>query len=141
MPGPMGGTVGYAGDLTPREAFDLVQHDPDAVLVDVRTEAEWRFVGVPSGLDREPVLASWLPVDPERFLRELAAAGIAPGTGRAVVFLCRSGQRSVAAADTATAAGIAPSYNVLEGFEGPLDADGHRGGSGWRAAGLPWRQS
>ncbi len=64
MPGPMGGTVGYAGDLTPREAFDLVQRDPDAVLVDVRTEAEWRFVGVPSGLDRDPVLVSWLPVDP-----------------------------------------------------------------------------
>ncbi|GAB3454942.1 rhodanese-like domain-containing protein [Kineococcus endophyticus] len=133
--------MGYAGDLTPREAFDLVQRDPDAVLVDVRTEAEWRFVGVPSGLDRDPVLVSWLPVDADRFLAELAAVGLTPGTDRAVVFLCRSGQRSVAAADTATAAGIAPSYNVLEGFEGPLDAEGHRGASGWRAAGLPWRQS
>jgi rhodanese-related sulfurtransferase len=137
----MGGTVGYAGDLTPREAFDLVQDDPDAVLVDVRTEAEWRFVGVPSGLEREPVLVSWLPVDPGRFLGELAEAGIVPGTDRKVVFLCRSGQRSVAAAETATAAGMAASYNVLEGFEGPLDGEGHRGGSGWRAAGLPWRQS
>ncbi|MEW1957433.1 rhodanese-like domain-containing protein [Kineococcus sp. NPDC059986] len=133
--------MGYAGDLTPREAFDLVQDDPDAVLVDVRTEAEWRFVGVPSGLEREPVLVSWLPVDPGRFLGELAEAGIVPGTDRKVVFLCRSGQRSVAAAETATAAGIAVSYNVLEGFEGPLDGEGHRGGSGWRAAGLPWRQS
>ncbi|MEZ0491989.1 rhodanese-like domain-containing protein [Kineococcus sp. TBRC 1896] len=133
--------MGYAGDLTPREAFDLVQDDPDAVLVDVRTEAEWRFVGVPSGLDRDPVLVSWLPVDPGRFLGELAAAGITPGADRAVVFLCRSGQRSVGAADTATAAGIGPSYNVLEGFEGPLDEEGHRGGTGWRAAGLPWRQS
>jgi len=135
--------VGYAGDLTPREAFDLVRDDPDAVLVDVRTDAEWRFVGVPdtAELGKEPVLVSWLPVDPERFLGELAAAGIDTGSDRKVVFLCRSGQRSVSAAEVATAAGIAPSYNVLEGFEGPLDAAGHRGGSGWRAAGLPWKQS
>ncbi|PRY17164.1 rhodanese-like domain-containing protein [Kineococcus rhizosphaerae] len=133
--------MAYAGDLTPREAFELVRDDPDAVLVDVRTDAEWRFVGTPTGLGTEPVFASWLPVDPERFLTELSAAGIAPGSGRKVVFLCRSGQRSVAAAETATAAGITPSYNVLEGFEGPLDADGHRGAVGWRAAGLPWRQS
>ncbi|WP_432562740.1 rhodanese-like domain-containing protein [Kineococcus sp. SYSU DK003] len=133
--------MGYAGDLTPREAFDLVREDPDAVLVDVRTEAEWRFVGTPTALGTDPVLVSWLPVDPERFLGELATAGITPGSDRKVVFLCRSGQRSVAAAEAATTAGITPSYNVLEGFEGPLDADGHRGGSGWRAAGLPWRQS
>ena len=135
--------MGYAGDLTPREAFDLVRDTPDAVLVDVRTDAEWRFVGVPdiSGTGREPVLVSWLPVDPTRFLAELAAAGITPGAGAPVVFLCRSGQRSVGAAEAATAAGIAPSYNVLEGFEGPLDHAGHRGAVGWRAAGLPWRQS
>ncbi|WP_432512712.1 rhodanese-like domain-containing protein [Kineococcus sp. SYSU DK001] len=133
--------MGYTGDLTPREAFELVRDDPAAVLVDVRTDAEWRFVGVPDGLGAGPVLVSWLPVDPERFLAELAAAGITPQAGRKVVFLCRSGQRSVAAAEVATAAGITPSYNVLEGFEGPLDADGHRGGSGWRAAGLPWKQS
>jgi rhodanese-related sulfurtransferase len=139
----MGGTVGYAGDLTPREAFDLVRDDPDAVLVDVRTDAEWRFVGVPdvTGLGKEPVLVSWLPVDPDRFLAELAVAGVSAGTDRPVVFLCRSGQRSVSAAEAATAAGLGPSWNVLEGFEGPLDAEGHRGGSGWRAAGLPWRQS
>ncbi|WP_432541017.1 rhodanese-like domain-containing protein [Kineococcus sp. SYSU DK002] len=132
--------MGYAGDLTPREAFELVRDDPAAVLVDVRTEAEWRFVGVPAGPGAEPVLVSWLPVDPGRFLTELSAAGITPQAGRTAVFLCRSGQRSVAAAETATAAGIT-SFNVLEGFEGPLDADGHRGGSGWRAAGLPWKQS
>ncbi|GAA0303604.1 rhodanese-like domain-containing protein [Kineococcus aurantiacus] len=133
--------MGHAGDLTPREAFELVRDDPDAVLVDVRTDAEWRFVGVPTGLGAEPTLVSWLPVDPERFLADLAAAGLTPGSGRKVVFLCRSGQRSVAAAEAATAAGIAPSYNVLDGFEGPLDAEGHRGAVGWRAAGLPWKQS
>ena len=57
------------------------------------------------------------------------------------MFLCRSGVRSVAAAQAATAAGLGPAYNVLEGFEGDVGADGHRGHSGWRAAGLPWRQA
>ena len=132
---------GYAGDLDPQEAWELLATTKNAVLVDVRTDAEWRFVGVPAGLGADPVLVSWLPVDPGRFLADLAAAGLTPQAGRTVVFLCRSGQRSVAAAETATAAGITPSYNVLEGFEGPLDAEGHRGGSGWRAAGLPWKQS
>ncbi len=56
------------------------------------------------------------------------------------MFLCRSGVRSVAAAQTATAAGLGPSYNVLDGFEGPSDAEGHRGAQGWRSEGLPWRQ-
>jgi rhodanese-related sulfurtransferase len=60
---------------------------------------------------------------------------------RPVLFLCRSGVRSAAAAEAAARAGYAHAYNVTEGFEGPLDADGHRGVSGWKAAGLPWRQS
>ena len=58
-----------------------------------------------------------------------------------MVFLCRSGNRSIGAAKAATAAGIEPSYNVLDGFEGDLDDDKHRGGTGWKAVGLPWRQS
>jgi rhodanese-related sulfurtransferase len=57
-----------------------------------------------------------------------------------VVFLCRSGNRSIGAAEVATEAGIAPSYNLLDGFEGHLDAHGHRGETGWRAVGLPWKQ-
>lgn len=136
----------YAGDLTPQEAWDLLLSNPTAVLVDVRTEAEWRFVGVPDTSDtgREPVFAEWVNY-PEgarnpRFLEQLRDAGLAPETGAPVVFLCRSGQRSIGAAIAATAAGIGPSYNVLEGFEGPADASGHRGAAGWRAAGLPWRQ-
>ena len=60
---------------------------------------------------------------------------------RPVVFLCRSGNRSIGAAEAATAAGIAPSYNMLDGFEGHLDETGHRGTTGWRAVGLPWKQS
>ncbi|CPZ69070.1 Conserved hypothetical protein (Rhodanese-like) [Mycobacteroides abscessus] len=58
-----------------------------------------------------------------------------------MIFLCRSGNRSIGSAELATEAGITPSYNVLDGFEGNLDENGHRGGVGWRAIGLPWRQS
>jgi rhodanese-related sulfurtransferase len=142
----------YAGDITPEEAWKLLSDNPDAVLVDCRTEAEWRFVGVPdiSDLGRDVVYVQWSSMDGkrnERFVDDLIEAGVEPGVGprasrgRPVVFLCRSGNRSIGAAEAATAAGIAPSYNVLDGFEGHLDDSGHRGGSGWRAVGLPWRQS
>jgi rhodanese-related sulfurtransferase len=135
----------YAGDLTPTEAWELLHRDPEAVLVDVRTEAEWMFVGVPdlTPVGKKLVTVSWnrWPEGTRNlgFLEELTAAGV-DGEGP-VLFICRSGVRSRAAAITATTAGIAPSYNVGEGFEGELDESGHRGGNGWRAAGLPWRQS
>ncbi|RIJ77506.1 rhodanese-like domain-containing protein [Nakamurella silvestris] len=136
---------GYAGDIDPRAAWQLLSENPQAVLVDVRTEAEWNFVGVPdtSELGRPPVLAQWNTSSGRNsdFLAELAAAGVQPGTDQPVLFLCRSGQRSIAAAQAATAAGISQSYNITEGFEGPLDAAGHRGSAGWRASGLPWKQS
>ncbi|MEZ0364106.1 rhodanese-like domain-containing protein [Mycobacterium sp. pUA109] len=135
----------YAGDITPQQAWELLSDNPEAVLVDVRTEAEWRFVGVPdlSGLGREVIYIEWNRTDGRRnedFVADLLAAGVTPGE-RPVVFLCRSGNRSIGAAVAATAAGIAPSYNVLDGFEGNLDEHGHRGGTGWRAVGLPWTQS
>ena len=134
----------YAGDLTPREACELLDRDPRAVLVDVRSEPEWMFVGVPdvTGLGKRLVTVSW-NLWPggrnERFLDELGAAGVSGGDP--VLFICRSGARSRSAAVAATQAGIGPSYNVAEGFEGDLDEEGHRGRSGWRAHGLPWRQS
>ena len=74
------------------------------------------------------------------FVDDLISAGVTPGD-RPVVFLCRSGNRSIGAAEAATEAGIAPSYNVLDGFEGNLDERKHRGGTGWKAVGLPWKQS
>lgn len=138
--------AGYAGDLTPQEAWELLARDERAVLVDVRTDAEWRFVGVPdtAAIGRPTAFVEWVDYPAGRpnaaFLDQLAQAGLTPGDERPVVFLCRSGVRSVGAATTATAAGLGPAYNVLDGFEGGLDADGHRGGDGWRAAGLPWRQ-
>ena len=136
--------MSYAGDITPQQAWELLQENPDAVLVDVRTDAEWKYVGVPetSSIGRRTVFVEWVRYPdgaPNRsFVDELTEAGIGSGP---VIFLCRSGQRSIGAAEAATAAGLTPAYNVLEGFEGALDAEKHRGAQGWRAAGLPWRQS
>ncbi|HEX5145020.1 MAG TPA: rhodanese-like domain-containing protein, partial [Mycobacterium sp.] len=112
--------MSYAGDITPEQAWKMLNDRPDAVLVDCRTEAEWRFVGVPdvSGLGREVVYVEWNRLDGthnDAFVEDLIAAGVTPGE-RPVVFLCRSGNRSIGAAESATAAGIAPSYNVLDGF-------------------------
>ncbi len=73
-----------------------------------------------------------------RFTAELEAAGVAKDAP--VYFLCRSGVRSVAAAEAATRDGWARSHNVLEGFEGPHDEQRHRAVSGWKVAGLPWVQ-
>jgi rhodanese-related sulfurtransferase len=138
--------VSYAGDITPEEAWKILSDNPDAVLVDCRTDAEWKFVGVPdlSELGRQAVLIEWNRYDGTRntdFVGDLTAAGIEAGTERPVVFLCRSGNRSIGAAEAATSAGIGPSYNILDGFEGNLDGQRHRGGTGWRAIGLPWVQS
>jgi rhodanese-related sulfurtransferase len=138
--------VSYAGDITPEQAWKLLSDNPQAVLVDVRTDAEWCFVGMPdlSSLGRDVVYIEWNRADGQRnenFLAELSEQVTADADDRPVVFLCRSGNRSISAAEAATEAGIAPSYNVLDGFEGHLDDAGHRGGSGWRAIGLPWKQS
>ena len=138
--------MAYAGDLNPAEAFALLGEQPDAVLVDVRTRAEWSYVGTPdlSALGRTVLLAEWLTFpDGARnpgFLSELTAGGVSKDAP--VVFLCRSGVRSVAAAEAATAAGFTAAYNITEGFEGPSDDAGHRGtAAGWKVRGLPWRQS
>jgi rhodanese-related sulfurtransferase len=135
----------YAGDLTPEEAWKILTEDPTSVLVDCRTQAEWSYVGVPdlSGLAKKTVFVEWVSFpDGARnsdFVGELRAAGVADD--QQVVFLCRSGHRSIGAAEAATADGVAKAYNVLDGFEGAIDPAGHRGGVGWKATGLPWRQS
>jgi rhodanese-related sulfurtransferase len=137
----------YAGDITPQEAWGMLKDNEHAILVDVRTEAEWRFVGVPDTheLGREALFIEWVSYpDGERnhqFAAQLKEHGLEPGADTPIIFLCRSGQRSIGAAVAATDAGLAPSFNVLDGFEGATDDAGHRGSAGWRAAGLPWRQS
>lgn len=133
---------GYAGDITPQQAWDLLASDPGARLVDVRTEGEWRATGVPdtATLGKLPLFSEWVQAGGRpntRFLEELRAAGVTAGP---VIFLCRSGQRSIGAARLATAAGIGPSYNVLEGFEGAPGVDGVRDQQGWKVAGLPWTE-
>ncbi|MGN6753696.1 MAG: rhodanese-like domain-containing protein [Intrasporangium sp.] len=136
--------MNYAGDRSPRQTWEALEADPDAVLVDVRTHAEWTYVGVPdlSPLGREVVRIEWSSYPEgrvnERFIEDLEAAGA--GQDQAVYFLCRSGVRSVAAAEVATAAGWRRAYNVLDGFEGPHDDDRHRTVSGWKVSGLPWVQ-
>jgi rhodanese-related sulfurtransferase len=137
--------VSYAGDITPEDCWALLRENPDAVLVDCRTTAEWEWVGVAdlSALGREPLFVEWNHADGRHndgFVDDLLAAGLTEAQ-RPVVFLCRSGKRSALAAEVATAAGISPAYNVTDGFEGQIDERNHRGVGGWRAVGLPWRQS
>jgi rhodanese-related sulfurtransferase len=136
--------MSYAGDVTPTQAYAAATGPEAALLVDVRTRAEWTFVGVPvlAGAHHEVAFVEWSTFPEgrinEHFVDEVRAAGLNPG--QPVYLLCRSGVRSRAAADTLTAAGLGPAYNILEGFEGPHDAVGHRSVSGWKNAGLPWRQ-
>jgi rhodanese-related sulfurtransferase len=129
--------VTYAGALLPAEAHQLMQ--AGAQLVDVRTKPELLYVGkVPGSVAVEWQTYPGNRENPE-FLGELAA--LVP-KDTPVMFLCRSGARSHSAAEAATRAGWKEAYNVLEGFEGNKDAEGHRGTlGGWRKAGLPWIQS
>ena len=136
----------YAGDVDPASAYRVLAERPDAVLVDVRTSAEWSWVGGPdlAALGKPVVQIEWVRfpggVRNEAFVQELAAAGVPQDA--TVLFLCRSGVRSIAAAEAATAAGWTGAHNVLEGFEGNPDGTGHRGTTGgWKVAGLPWKQS
>jgi len=138
----------YAGDVAPQEAWRILSADPQAVLVDVRTRAEWSFVGVPdlSGAGKEPVLLEWqqFPSMAQNagFAADLAATLGADGRNAPVFFLCRSGARSKAAAIAMSQSGFARCFNVAGGFEGDLDDGRHRGGrNGWKAADLPWVQS
>ncbi|HUA76941.1 MAG TPA: rhodanese-like domain-containing protein [Acetobacteraceae bacterium] len=133
-------------NVSPGAAWQALTEDPDAVLCDVRTEPEWAFVGMPdlNPAGKEPVLIPWqvyptMQVNPS-FLDALRQAGVRPD--QRVFFICRSGGRSMAAARAAEAAGYAHAFNVAGGFEGPTDPAGHRGTeAGWKAEGLPWRQS
>jgi len=132
--------LAYAGALLPQEAFELLQQDPKAWLVDVRTHAEWDWVGQVPGA----VLIEWNSYPGgernARFIDQLESQ--VPKTDAAVMFLCRSGNRSHYAAAVATQAGYSNCFNVLEGFEGDKDAQTHRNSTnGWRVAGLPWTQS
>jgi rhodanese-related sulfurtransferase len=127
----------FAGGVTPEEAWNLVTQG-EAVLVDVRTAEERKFVGhVPDSLHVAWMTGLSLSRNP-RFVKELEAK---TGKDEIVLLLCRSGKRSAAAAEAATKAGFRNVFNVLEGFEGDLDDSQRRGAfNGWRFASLPWIQ-
>lgn len=129
--------LSYAGSLPPADAWALFQAG-EAVIVDVRSGEERKFVGqVPGAVHVAWASGTALTRNP-RFVRELEAK---VGHDQVVLLLCRSGKRSALAAEVATKAGFANAFNVLEGFEGELDADSHRGtADGWRFRGLPWVQ-
>ena len=132
-------------DIGPRETWQRLSEDADCALVDVRTDAEWNFVGLPdlTSIGKQPVLIPW-QVYPTmqvngHFADHLHKAGLTPL--HRIFFICRSGARSLAAGQAAQAAGFPHAFNVADGFEGPVDAEGHRGQvAGWKAEGLPWRQ-
>lgn len=138
---------GYSGDVSVAEALAALQADPRAQLVDVRTAAEWAFVGLPdlTGLGRRVHCIEWATfpaMAPNTAFVSEARAALGADQDIAVYFLCRSGARSRAAAIAMTAAGYTKSFNIAGGFEGDLDAERHRGkNNGWKAAGLPWVQT
>jgi rhodanese-related sulfurtransferase len=133
------GGLPYAGALLPSEAHQLLQAAPGAKLVDVRTRAEWDWVGrIPGAVEIELLTYPGSRPNPS-FLAELERQ---VDKGAPVMFICRSGGRSHNAALLAMQAGYTQCYNVLEGFEGDKDGQGHRNTKGgWRASGLPWTQS
>ncbi|MDQ0031625.1 rhodanese-like domain-containing protein [Arthrobacter bambusae] len=133
--------MSYAGDLSPHDAWAKLEQG--AILVDVRTEAEWAHIGIPATASadnnlKDPLFIQWNlagGVPNTRFIEELAKQAPA-ADGTELVFLCRSGQRSIAAAIAATQAGYT-AYSVLEGFEGEPDRYGERTVNGWKNRGLP----
>lgn len=127
-------------NLTPQQAWDLMQDNKSAVLVDVRTQMEHGYVGHPIGAVHIPwkELPNW-ELNPN-FINEVRK--VAPSDETPVLLLCRSGQRSLAAAAILEQAGYRHLVNIVDGFEGPLDKNNHRGNiGGWRFAKLPWQQS
>ena len=141
--------AGYAGDVEPKESWEQLSKDQGAQLIDVRTLAEWNFVGIP---DLAPLKRQALLCQRQLFPSAANADFVAQATtalkGTAyrpdapLFFLCRSGARSRAAAIAMTAAGFGPCFNIADGFEGALDGSRHRGtAGGWKASGLPWIQT
>ena len=135
--------MGYQSDVTPTEAMAMLTSGEGAILVDVRTSEEWSTVGVPdlSALKLEPVFVEWAsqpgPVKNPSFVGDVQAQLQQRGADEEthVLFLCRSGARSAAAAQAMAAAGYRNSHNVAGGFEGSPTS----GTAGWKDQGLPWK--
>ena len=139
----------YAGDVSCSDCWEALKNKTNALLIDVRTVAEWSFVGLPDigSTGKEAILVDWqqfpqMTVNPsftDQVGEQIKAAGC--DEGAELYLLCRSGVRSIAAAEALTAAGYGNAFNVLGGFEGNPDQNGHRGNlQGWKSDGLPWKQ-
>lgn len=138
--------MSYTGDVTAEEVWKAFAADEKAVLIDVRTQAEWAFVGTCdlSALNKTPLFVSWqnfphMEINPD-FSDIILATDISRDSP--LYFLCRSGVRSISAASAMSAMGYEKCFNILGGFEGDRDESGHRGNAGgWKASGLPWTQN
>ncbi len=135
--------AGEIAEVSLQHTWDALAHQPESVLIDVRTVPEWQFVGLPNlaPIGKQVITISWAHypnVPNHSFVDEVVAAGIDPDAP--VYLLCRSGARSRSAAAALQQRGFSHCFNVTEGFEGAADGAGHRLG-GWKGAGLPWHQS
>jgi rhodanese-related sulfurtransferase len=131
------------------QTWERLKRDANSVLIDVRTGAEWAYVGLPdlSSIGKRPVLVEWQGFPDNRvneaFVSRVDEALSAIGANKdsELFFICRSGSRGLSAARAMAAAGYSRCRNVVDGFEGPLDPNRHRGRlAGWKAKGLPWVQ-
>jgi len=135
----------YAGDLYPKDAYKMLQSDKDSALVDVRTVAEWHYVGLPNlkEIDKDVIRLEWRQLPEMKKNNSFMASlmNMVPSKETKLLFLCRTGGRSKEAAIEATAHGYSTCYNIADGFEGDLDNNFQRGlTNGWKSAKLPWRQ-
>ena len=138
--------TGYAGDITPIEAWEILKSHHNSFLIDVRTAAEWAYVGIAdlSELGKEAHTIEWktypnMLINPN-FVALVGNICVNPRVK--ILSLCRSGQRSIESSRALTDVGFKECYNILEGFEGDKDNNEHRGQkNGWKFSGLPWKQS
>lgn len=139
----------HKGDLSAAECWDVLKNDPAAALIDVRTRAEWMFVGIPDIAEhrQQLFLIEW-QIFPDMAINTNFADQLSSqlnSVGRSLdsplCFLCKTGGRSLAAAEIMAANGYTNTYNLVHGFEGDKDGEGHRGNiNGWKAEGMPWHQ-
>ncbi len=126
--------------LDPKQTWEMLQNNPEAMLIDVRSAGEYAFVGHP----HQAVLIPWKEAPDwtanPNFIQDVD--GIVEDKNTPLVLMCRSGQRSMQAAQVLEAEGYTNLANMEEGFEGNLDDEKHRSTiNGWRFHQLPWRQS
>ncbi len=130
-------------EIAPSAAYAALTSTPDAQLVDCRSMAEWKLIGAPdlSAIDKQVIYLEWQTLDGQRnagFCEEIAAQH---SKDTPIYIICRSGVRSAAACTALAEAGFSSLFNVAGGFEGNINADGHRASQeGWKFEGLPWRQ-